>query len=77
MVDTDVVKGHTLTAQASLTWPSLSPDKPIKFPLTHVGNYSVKFFILENPADVPVVVHVVPLSEYPQLQRLWDVMADR
>lgn len=77
MIDTDLAQGIRVTAQATLTWPSLGPDKPIKFPLTHIGNYSIKHFSLENPADVPVVVQMVPLSKYPKLQGLLDVVADR
>lgn len=75
IVDTDIVKGFRIPAQASLLWPSFSSDKPVKFPLTHLGNSSTKFIMLENPADVPVVVQIVPFSIYPQA--LWDLLADR
>lgn len=74
-VDTDVVKGFQIPAQASLSWPSFSSDKPVKFPLTHLGNFSTKFFTLENPADVPVMAQIVPFSLYPQ--GVWDLLADR
>ena len=77
MIDTDVVKGIMLPAQATFTWPSLSPDKPVKFPLTQIGNYSMKTFLLENPSDVEVVVQVVPLFKYPQFQGVLDFVADR
>lgn len=76
-INTDLTQGISLTARASLTWPSLAPDKPIKFPLTHIGNYSLKHFSIENPADVPVVVQIVSLSTYPKSQGLLDVIADR
>ena len=75
IVDTDIVKGFRIPAQASLSWPSFSSDKPVKFPLTHLGNSSTKFIMLENPADVPVVAQIVPFSIYPQA--LWDLLADR
>lgn len=75
IVDTDIVRGFRIPAQASLLWPSFSSDKPVKFPLTHLGNSSTKFIMLENPADVPVVAHIVPFSIYPQA--LWDLLADR
>ena len=75
MVDTDIVKGFRIPVQASLSWPSFSSDKPVKFPLTHLGNSSTKFIMLENPADVPVVTQIVPFSVYPQA--LWDLLADR
>lgn len=75
IIDTDVVKGFQIPAQASLSWPSFSSDKPVKFPLTHLGNFSIKFFMLENPADVPVVAQIVPFSLYPQA--VWDLLADR
>ena len=77
IIDTDVVKGIQVPVRATLTWPSLSPDKPIKFPLTQIGNYSVKTFLLENPSDTAVIAQVVPLFVYPQLQGLLDFMADR
>ena len=75
IVDTDIVKGFRIPAQASLLWPSFSSDKPVKFPLTHLGNSSTKFIMLENPADVPVVAQIVPFSIYSQA--LWDLLADR
>lgn len=63
--------------KSGLTWPSLTPDRPIRFPLTHIGNTSHKTLTLENPADVPVVVQVVPLSVYPDAQSAIDVLSDR
>ena len=74
-VDTDVVKGFQIPAEARLSWPSFTFDKPVQFPLTHVGNSSIKVFMLQNPADVPIVVQVVPLNLYPQ--GVWDILADR
>ncbi|XP_031564277.1 transmembrane protein 131-like [Actinia tenebrosa] len=76
-INTDLAQGISLTARASLTWPSLAPVKPIKFPLTHIGNYSLKHFSIENPGDVPVVVQIVSLSTYPKSQGLLDIIADR
>lgn len=75
IIDTDVVKGFQIPAQASLSWPSFSSDKPVKFPLTHLGNFSTKFFTLENPAHIPVMAQIVPFSLYPQ--GVWDLLADR
>ena len=76
VIDTDVVKGINVPAQATFTWPSLSPDKPVKFPLTQIGNYSIKTFLLENPSDTDVVAQVVPLFNYQQLQGVLDFMTD-
>ncbi|XP_032238964.2 transmembrane protein 131 isoform X2 [Nematostella vectensis] len=75
IISTDLVRNIPVQMHASLTWPSLAPDKPVKFPLTHVGNFSTKHFFLENPADVPVVVQVLPLSVYPP--GFLDVISDR
>lgn len=77
VIDTDLAQGIRVTAQATLTWPFLAPDKPIKFPLTQIGNYSIRHFSLENPADVPVVVQIVSLSKYPKLQGLLDIVSER
>lgn len=76
-IDTETVKGIGVSIQGGLTWPSLTPDRPIRFPLTHVGNISHKTLTLENPADVPVVVQLVPLSIYPDAQSAIDVLSDR
>lgn len=76
-IDTETVKGIEVKMQGSFIWPSLTPDRPIRFPLTHVGNISHRTLILENPADVPLVVQVVPLSVYPDAQSAIDVLSDR
>ena len=76
-IDTETVKGIEVTMRSGLTWPSLTPDRPIRFPLTHVGNTSHKILTIDNPADVPVVVQVVPLSVYPDAQSVIDVLSDR
>ena len=40
-VNVDFGTGALISAQAALIWPSVVPDDPIRFPLTHIGNTSV------------------------------------
>lgn len=77
MIDTEAVKNVIASIEGSIMWPSLTSDRPIRFPLTHIGNVSRKTLLLENPADVPVVVQIVPLSVYPNAQSVLDVLSDR
>jgi len=39
-----------------------------------VGLLQLSEFVLENPADVPAVVQLVPLSVYPNAQSLLDII---
>lgn len=77
MIDTEAVHGVKASIEGSLVWPSLTSDRPVRFPLTHVGNVSRKTLMLENPSDVPVVAQIVPLSIYPKAQSVLDVLSDR
>ena len=42
-VNVDFGTGALISAQAALIWPSVVPDDPIRFPLTHIGNTSVSW----------------------------------
>jgi hypothetical protein len=73
-LDTNKVRGFLFPAQAQLFWPSLTRRAKVKFPLTQIGNVSMSEITIENPADVPVVVQVLPLSVYPNAQTLLDTI---
>jgi hypothetical protein len=45
----------------------------IKF-LHDLFNFQIAEFVIENPADVPVVVQVLPLNVYPNVQTLLDMI---
>ena len=76
IVDSSVIKSYTIPVQASLAWPTLV-EQSIKFPPTHVGNYSMEEIIITNPSDHPLVVQVVPLLNYPQPDGGLDLLSDR
>ena len=76
IVDSSVIKSYTIPVQASLAWPTLV-EQSIKFPPTHVGNYSMEEMIITNPSDHPLVVQVVPLLNYPQPDGGLDLLSDR
>uniref|UniRef100_A0A8C1QLV9 Transmembrane protein 131 n=1 Tax=Cyprinus carpio TaxID=7962 RepID=A0A8C1QLV9_CYPCA len=65
-VNTDLQKNVQAKILAQLTWPSLvNSSQQIHFPLTNTNSSSEEEVILENSADVPVYVQVVPLALYP------------
>ena len=76
VIDSTVIKSYTIPVQASLAWPSLV-EQSIKFPPTHVGNYSIEVMVISNPSDHPLVVQVVPLLHYPQPEGGLDLLSDR
>ncbi|KAG8197319.1 hypothetical protein JTE90_013446 [Oedothorax gibbosus] len=76
-IDTTEVRGYLLKAQASLQWPRMFSKYHLKFPITQIGNHSVKDFTLENPSSLPVIVQIVPLSLYPNTAKIIKVLKER
>ncbi|XP_070197652.1 transmembrane protein 131-like isoform X2 [Littorina saxatilis] len=72
-LDTNQVRGFLFSAQAHLHWPSLVRKSKLKFPLTQIGNISRADFIVENSADTPVLIQVLPLSLYPNPGTIIDL----
>ncbi|KAK7503847.1 hypothetical protein BaRGS_00004970, partial [Batillaria attramentaria] len=73
-LDTNQVRGFLFSAQAHLHWPSLVKKSKLKFPLTQIGNTTVADFIVENTADTPILIQVLPLSLYPNPHTIIDLM---
>ncbi|GFS73636.1 transmembrane protein 131 [Nephila pilipes] len=76
-IDTTEVRGYLLKAHASLQWPRMFSRYRLKFPITQIGNHSVKDFTLENPSSLPVLVQVVPLSLYPNPTNIISILKER
>uniref|UniRef100_A0A8C1FB92 Transmembrane protein 131 n=1 Tax=Cyprinus carpio carpio TaxID=630221 RepID=A0A8C1FB92_CYPCA len=77
-VNTDLQKNVQAKILAQLTWPLLvNSSQQIHFPLTNTNSSSVKEVILENPADVPVYVQVLPVALYPNPSVFTGRLADR
>uniref|UniRef100_W5KX84 Transmembrane protein 131 n=1 Tax=Astyanax mexicanus TaxID=7994 RepID=W5KX84_ASTMX len=65
-VNTDLQKKVQAKISAQLLWPSLiNSSQEVLFPLTNTNSSSEEEVVLENPADVPVYVQVLPLALYP------------
>ncbi|XP_064866052.1 transmembrane protein 131 [Oncorhynchus nerka] len=65
-VSTDLQETVQATITAQQTWPSLvNASQQITFPLTNANSSSETEVVLENPADVPVYVQILPLALYP------------
>ncbi|KAI6654223.1 hypothetical protein LOD99_622 [Oopsacas minuta] len=75
-LDTDFVSGVKVEVEASLQWPSITPDAPIQFPLTLIGNYSTRSVPVFNPGDLPLVVQALLLHIYPDEQAALDIVDD-
>uniref|UniRef100_A0A671TB33 Transmembrane protein 131-like n=1 Tax=Sinocyclocheilus anshuiensis TaxID=1608454 RepID=A0A671TB33_9TELE len=77
-VNTDLQKNVQAKILAQLTWPSLvNSSQQIHFPLTNTDSSSEEEVILENSADVPVYVQVLPLALYPNPSVFTGRLADR
>ncbi|XP_029905058.1 transmembrane protein 131 isoform X2 [Myripristis murdjan] len=77
-VNTDLQKNVQAKITAQLTWPSLvNSSRRIMFPLTNTNSSSDEEVILENPADVPVFVQVLPLALLPNPSVFSGKLADR
>uniref|UniRef100_A0A4W5K893 Transmembrane protein 131 n=1 Tax=Hucho hucho TaxID=62062 RepID=A0A4W5K893_9TELE len=76
-VGTDLQKTVQATVTAQQTWPSLvNASQQVTFPLTNTDSSSETEFVLENPADVPVYVQVLPLALYPNPSMFAGKLAD-
>ncbi|XP_030646920.1 transmembrane protein 131 [Chanos chanos] len=77
-VNTDLQKNVQAKVSAQLSWPSLvNSSQQILFPLTNTNSTSEEEVVLENPADVPVYVQVLPLALYPNPSVFSGKLADR
>ncbi|XP_033847981.1 transmembrane protein 131 [Periophthalmus magnuspinnatus] len=77
-VNTDLQKNVQARVTAHLTWPSLvNSSQKITFPLTNTNSSSDEEVILQNPADVPVYVQVLPLAMLPNPSVFSGKLADR
>uniref|UniRef100_A0A673CWL6 Transmembrane protein 131 n=1 Tax=Sphaeramia orbicularis TaxID=375764 RepID=A0A673CWL6_9TELE len=77
-VNTDLQKNVQAKITAQLTWPSLvNSSQRILFPLTNTNSSSDEEVILQNPADVPVFVQVLPLALLPNPSVFSGKLADR
>uniref|UniRef100_A0A674ERR6 Transmembrane protein 131 n=1 Tax=Salmo trutta TaxID=8032 RepID=A0A674ERR6_SALTR len=64
----DLQKNIETRVSAQLKWPSImNSSQQVLFPLTSLTSSSEVEVVLENPADVPVYVQVLPLALYPNL----------
>ncbi|KAG5276018.1 hypothetical protein AALO_G00127020 [Alosa alosa] len=77
-VNTDLQKNVQTKVTAQLTWPTLvNTSQHIYFPLTNTNSSSEEEVVLENPADVPVYVQVMPLALYPSSTAFTGKLVDR
>uniref|UniRef100_A0A3B3REH4 Transmembrane protein 131 n=1 Tax=Paramormyrops kingsleyae TaxID=1676925 RepID=A0A3B3REH4_9TELE len=77
-VNTDLQKKVQTMVTAQMTWPSIiGSARQIIFPLTNGNSSSEEQLVLENPADVPVYVQVLPLALYPNPSAFAEKLADR
>ncbi|XP_072295624.1 transmembrane protein 131 isoform X2 [Eucyclogobius newberryi] len=77
-VNTDLQKNIHAKVTAHLTWPSLiNSSQKITFPLTNTNSSSDEEVILQNPADVPIYVQVLPLALLPNPSVFSGKLADR
>ncbi|KAI1885093.1 hypothetical protein AGOR_G00216640 [Albula goreensis] len=64
-VNTDLQKNVQAKVMAQMTWPSIiNSSRHILFPLTVTNSSSEEDVVLENTADIPVYVQVIPLAMY-------------
>ncbi|XP_035266015.1 transmembrane protein 131-like isoform X1 [Anguilla anguilla] len=77
-VNTDLQKNVQTRVTAQLTWPSLiNSSRHIRFPLTNTKSSSEEAVVLENPADVPVYVQILPLAVYPNPSAVAEKLLNR
>ncbi|KAI4891999.1 hypothetical protein NFI96_034213 [Prochilodus magdalenae] len=77
-VNTDLQKKVQAKISAQLSWPSLvNSSQQVVFPLTNTNSSSEEELVLENPADVPVYVQVLPLALYPNPSAFTGMLEDR
>ncbi|XP_033003431.1 transmembrane protein 131 isoform X1 [Lacerta agilis] len=77
-VDTDLQKAVTSKITAELAWPSLLGSlRHLDFSLTNTNSSSEEEILLENPADVPVFVQLLPIALYSNPSVFVDKLIDR
>ena len=76
-LDTSEVKGFLFTARAALSWPVISSSQLLKFPLTQLGNRTRRDVIVTNPSSKPLLVHLVPMSAYPNAVSVVNLLPHR
>jgi len=76
-LDTSEVRGFLFSARAALSWPVLSNVPSLKFPLTQLGNSSRHEVVIANPSSKPLLVHLVPMSAYPNAQNVLNLLPNR
>lgn len=76
-LDTTEVRGFLFTARAALSWPLLSSQPNLAFPLTQLGNSSRQELVVTNPSSRPLLVHLVPQSAYPNAQNVLNLLPNR
>ena len=76
-LDTSEVRGFLFTARAALSWPLLSAQSSVAFPLTQLGNSSRQEVVVTNPSSRPLLVHLVPQSAYPNAQNVLNLLPNR
>ncbi|KAJ8253061.1 hypothetical protein GJAV_G00208690 [Gymnothorax javanicus] len=77
-VNTDLQKNVQAKITARMTWPSIiNSSRQILFPLTNTNSSSEEEVVLENPADVPVYVQVLPVALYPNPASFTEKVCDR
>ncbi|XP_036401411.1 transmembrane protein 131-like isoform X2 [Megalops cyprinoides] len=77
-VSADLQKSVRARITAQMAWPSIiNSSRQIQFPLTSRHSFSEEEVILENPADVPVYVQVLPLALYPNPSVFTEKLANR
>ncbi|XP_064166359.1 transmembrane protein 131 isoform X2 [Anguilla rostrata] len=77
-VNTDLQKNVQAKVSARITWPSIiNSSRQILFPLTNTNSSSEEEVVLENPADVPVYVQLLPVALYPNPSVFTEKVFDR
>ncbi|XP_062982361.1 transmembrane protein 131 [Elgaria multicarinata webbii] len=77
-VDTDLQKAVASKVTAELAWPSLlSSSRHLDFSLTNTNSSSEEEILLENPADVPVFVQLLPIALFSNPSVFVDKLIDR
>ena len=76
-LDTSEVRGFLFSVRASLSWPVLSSSSVVKYPLTQLGNSTRRHLILTNPTTKPLLVHIVPMTSYPDASSVINLMPHR
>ncbi|KAM4601998.1 transmembrane protein 131-like isoform 2-T2 [Polymixia lowei] len=72
----DLQKNVRTTVSAQLTWPSIiNSSRHVVFPLTSVNSSSEVDVTLENPADSPLFIQILPLALYKDLYAITEKLA--